>query len=32
MASKAKTDLEMNKAFVLRLVEVFDGRRLDQLG
>ena len=32
MASKAKTDLEMNRAFVLRLVERFDGRRLDLLG
>jgi len=32
MPSKAKTDLEMNKAFVLRLVEVFDCRRVDLLG
>jgi hypothetical protein len=26
MASKAKTDLETNKAIALRLVEVFNGR------
>jgi predicted ester cyclase len=31
MASKAKTDLETNKAIVLRLVEVFNGHRLDLL-
>jgi hypothetical protein len=31
MASKAKTDLETNKAIALRLVEVFNGRRLDLL-
>ena len=31
MASKAKTDLEMNTAIALRLVEVFNGRRLDLL-
>ena len=29
MASKSKTDLETNPAIALRLVEVFNGRRLD---
>jgi ketosteroid isomerase-like protein len=31
MASKANTELETNKAIVLRLIEVFNGRRLDLL-
>ena len=32
LAPNAKADLEMNQAFALRLLEVFDGHRFHLLG